>query len=785
MFKNYFKTAWRSLLRNKVFSTINLVGLAIGMAAALLIGIWVQNEFSYDQFHTNKNNLYKVYNRQTGYGGAVYAFDVTAGPVGKMLQRDFPEVKNTARIYWSIERLFNYGNKSIKAKGNDVDKPFLTMFSFPLLKGNTSHALDDVNSIVITEELAKSLFGNDDPMGKVVVLDNKDSYKITGVLKNLPANTEFDFNYLISLQANENNYGNAWDNNTYYTYIQLKPGVSVDQFNNKIKNEVNKYAPEQKDEVFLYPVTKQHLYSSFDNGKQAGGRINTVRLLLMIGFLILLIACINFMNLSTAQSQKRAKEVGVRKVVGAGKWALISQFLCESVLIAFIAGILSLLIVQLSLPAFNQLIKESLSIDYASPVLWVSLLGFILFTGLLAGSYPAFFLSAFKPVTVLKGALASTKKIFNPRKFLVVTQFSIAIILIISTLIVYREIQYVQNRDTGYNENNLVEVPVEGNIRKNYDIIKSELINKGVVTAMCKNSLGITIDGATSTGYSWQGSTADDKNIGFSRVGADGDFIKTMGLTLLAGRDIDLKMYPYDTTSVMLNEAAIKAMRLKNPVGKYINTGNGNRMIVGVFKNFIIGSPYENVNPMVVLGTNYWTYNIILRFNGKNTTLHNLEATERVFKKYNPAYPFTYHFVDEEFAQKFSSEQQTATLAALFAGLTIFISCLGLFGLAAYMAENRTKEIGIRKVLGASVSSIAQLLSKEFVVLVVISIIIATPIAWMVMNKWLQSYTYRIQIQGWMFVLSGLAAIFIALLTVSFQAIKAAKANPVKSLKRE
>ena len=773
------------MTRNKVFSAINIIGLSVGMAAALLIGIWVQNEFSYDQFHTNKNSLYKVYNRQTGYGGTVYAFDVTAGPVGKALQRDFPEVKNTARIYWPIERLFNYGDKSIKAKGNDVDKPFLTMFSFPLLAGDASHALDDVNSIVITEDLAKNLFGNDNPMGKIVTLNNKDSYKITGVLKNLPPNTEFDFNYLVSLGANENNYGNAWDNNTYNTYIQLKPGVLVDAFNNKIKNEVNKYAPDMKAAVFLYPVARQHLYSYFENGKPAGGRIDTVRLVVIIGFLILLIACINFMNLSTAQSQKRAKEVGVRKVVGAGKLKLVSQFLCESVLITFIAGILSLLIVQLSLSSFNHLINESLQIDYASPLLWLSLSGFVLFTGLLAGSYPAFFLSAFKPVTVLKGAIVFTKKSFNPRKILVVTQFSIAIVLIISTLIVYREIHYVQNRNTGYNVNHLVEVPVEGDIRKNYDLIKSELINKGVVTAMSKNSLGVTLDGATSSGYTWEGSTNDDKNISFSRVGTDGDFIKTTGLTLLAGRDIDLKTYPYDTASVMINEAAVKAMRIKNPVGTSITTGNGIRTIVGVFKNFIIGSPYEKVNPMVVLGTNYWTYNIIMRVNSNNNMANNLAASEKVFKKYNPAYPFTYHFVDEEYAQKFSSEQQTATLAALFAGLTIFISCLGLFGLSAYMAENRTKEIGIRKVLGASVSGIAQLLSKEFVGLVLLSIIIATPIAWMVMNKWLQNYTYRIQMQWWMFALAGLAAIFIALVTVSFQAIKAAIANPVKSLRTE
>ncbi len=784
MLKNYFTIAWRNLLRNKAFSAINITGLAIGMAAVLLIGIWVQNELSFDQFHANKNSLYKIYNRNEAYGN-IYTQDVTSGLVGKTLQKDFPEVKNTARIYWSIERLFNYGDKSIKAKGNDVDKPFLTMFSFPLLKGDASHALDDVNNIVLTENLAKSLFGNDDPIGKVVKLDNQSSFKVTGVLKNLPSNTEFDFTYLVSLQANENNYGNNWSNNTYHTFVQLQPAVSIEQFNKKIEKEVIKYAPETKADIFLYPVIKQHLYANFENGKPAGGRIDTVRLLLLIGALILLIACINFMNLSTAQSQKRAKEVGVRKVMGAGKSKLISQFLCESILIAFVAGILSLFLVQLSLPAFNQLINESLSVNFKNPYLWLYLTGFILLTGLLAGSYPAFFLSAFKPVTVLKGLKISANRTFNPRKILVVTQFTVAIILIITTIIVYREIQFVQTRDTGYNSTNLVEVLIEGDIKKNYEIIKSELVSKNVVTSICKNSLGVTVDAAFSSGYSWQGSTKDDENINFSRVGADGDFIKTTGLTLLAGRDINLQTYPYDTASVMINEAAVKAMRLPNPIGKAINMGGTTRTVVGVIKDFIIGSPYETVNPMVVFGTDYWTYNIILRFNNQNSTISNLQKAEQTFKKYNPDYPFTYHFVDEEYSQKFNSENQTATMAALFAGLTIFISCLGLFGLAAYMAENRSKEIGIRKVLGASIGSIAAMLSKEFVLLVGISILIATPIGWYCMNLWLQNYTYRIKISWQIFAVAGFTAIAIAVITVSFQAIKAAIANPVNSLRSE
>lgn len=771
-------------MRNKVFSIINITGLAIGMAAAMLIFIWVQNELSYDKFYENESSLYKLYLRDSNDGN-VYTSDITTGPMGKALKQDFPEVKSTSRIYWTYERLFNYGDKSIKAKGNDVDKSFLSMFTFPLLKGNASHALDDANSIVITEDLALKLFGAEDPINKVITVENKDSYKVTGVLKNLPNNTSFDFNYLVSLQKNENNYGNTWDNYTYNTYVQLQPNTSLKDLNNKIKDEFEKYTGQKGTAMFLYPVSKLHLYSNFENGKPVGGRIDVVRLLLIIAALILLIACINFMNLSTAQSQKRAKEVGVRKVIGAGKSKLILQFLCESVVMAFVAGIIALVIVELSLPSFNHLINKSLALNYRNPLLWLALSSFILLTGLLAGSYPAFFLSRFKPVKVLKGAISSIKSPFNPRKILVVTQFAIAIILIISTIIVYRQIKFVENRNTGYNINNLVEVPIEGDIRKNYDLIKDELINKRVVTAMCKNSLGVTVDGRTQGGYSWQGSTPDDANIVFSRVGTDGDFAKTLDLKLIDGRDIDMKAYPSDSAAVMLNETAVKEMQMKNPVGKYINENGQNLNIVGVFKDFIIGVPYNPITPMIVVATKNWTYNTILRFNRNNSMENNLAVAEKVFKKYNPAYPFTYHFVDEEYQQKFNDEKQTGTLAALFAVLTIFISCLGLFGLAAYMAQNRSKEIGIRKVLGANVSTIVTMLSREFIVLVMLAIIIATPVGWWAMHKWLQNYNYRIDISWGIFVLAGIIAILVALLTVSFQAIKAALANPVKSLRSE
>ena len=786
MLKNYIKIAIRNLLARKAFSIINITGLAVGMAGAILIFLWVQNEYSFDSFHANNKTLYKVWYRfvTKDYTGTQ---DVTAGPLGEALKQGYPGVKSSARIYWSTNRLFNYKDVSIKAKGNDVDKAFLTMFSFPFLEGNAAHALDEVNGIVLTSHLAKKIFKNTDPINQLLKLDNKQVYKVTGVLKDLPNNTEFDFEYLLRLPANGAfNNDNSWESNSYYTYVQLQPNANVEQVNQKIANIVKQHSPGNKNtEVFLYPFSKMHLYSRFDNGKAVGGRIEVIRLLLWIAIIVLLIACINFMNLSTAQSEKRAKEVGVRKVMGAARFSLISQFLVESIAITFIAGLIALVLVQLCLPAFNQLTTKNLNVNYSAPVYWLAFFSFVLLTGFLAGSYPAFFLSAFCPIKVLKGKINAVRSIADPRKVMVVLQFSVAIVLVISTIVIYRQIKFAQNRDTGYRVDHLVEVPVEGDIRKNYAVIKNDLLASGAAVAMCQTSLDVTMDGATGGGFSTDGANKDQQNLLFSRFGTSGDFVKTMGLKLIGGRDIDLNTYPSDSLSCMLNETAVKQLRIKNAVGSYIKSGTFPIKVVGVFKDFIINSPYVNTGPMIVFASKNWIYNTVIRFNPQNDMSKNLQIAEKIFKKYNPAYPFTYQFVDSEYQQKFKDQQQTGTLSAVFAGLTIFISCLGLFGLASYMAENRAKEISIRKVLGASVAGITSMLAKEFVLLVIIAIAVASPIAWWAMNKWLQDFSYRISI-GWItFAAAGFTAIAIAVLTVSFQSVKAANANPVKALKAE
>ncbi|HEY4196867.1 MAG TPA: ABC transporter permease, partial [Mucilaginibacter sp.] len=732
--------------------------------------------------------LYKVFNRSLPDAkGNIYTWDITSSPIAPALQREYPEVAATARVYWPSDRLFNYRDKAIVATGLDVDKQFLTMFTFPMINGNSEHALDAIKGIVLTAGLAKKIFGTVDVVNKVVKIENKDSYKVTGVISNPPGNSQFQFDYLISLAPNIGKFASdTWGNGSYNTYIQLKPGTNINRFNEKIRHLITRHDATQKYDVFLHPVSKWHLYSRFENGKAVGGVIETVRLLFVIAILILLIACINFMNLSTAQSEKRGKEVGVRKVIGASRTSLVNQFLSESIVVCIISGIIALVLVQLLLPYFNDLTDKRLIINYADPYMWLGGLGFILLTGLLAGSYPAFFLSSFRPVKVLKGAFRGKAQVITPRKLLVVVQFTIAIVLIIATAVIYKQIKYVQNRNIGYVRNNLVEHPTTGDIKKNYDLIKNELISTGVATSVSKTSLSVTVDGNNGNGFNWGDMSPAHKEVTFSNFATTGDFVKTFGFKLIEGRDIDLKTYPSDSAAVLINESAAKAMGFKDPVGQTVKNGNTPMTIVGVINNFIIGSPYTEVSPMIIYGSNHWRYNTItFRLNDHNTTARNLKLAEAIFKRYNPAYPFQYSFVDQEYADKFQSEQRTSMLATVFSVLTILISCLGLFGLAAYMAENRSKEIGIRKVLGASVMSVMQLLTREFVALVIIAILIASPIGWWLMNKWLQDYNYRINISWVVFACSGLLAIIIAVITVSFQAGKAAVAKPVNSIKAE
>ncbi|MES2647229.1 MAG: ABC transporter permease [Bacteroidota bacterium] len=787
MFRNYFKIALRNLRRNKAFSFINIFGLSIGMASAMLIFLWIQNELSYDQFHTKKERIYEAWNRAE-FSGKLQCWNTTPKILARTLEKDLPEVESAVRVDWNQNYLISYKEKRLSLEGSAVDSNFLQVFSFPMEKGNPTTALKDMHSIVVTKKLANKIFGSEEPMGKIVKINNGENFTVTGVLQDLPNNTRFDFEYLLpwAYKRSKGDDDENWGNNSTRTYVLLKENASMASAQEKIKTIKQKYSKDEpKWEMFIYPMSKWRLYSSFENGKEdGGGRIQFVKMFAIIAGFILLIACINFMNLSTARSEKRAKEVGIRKVVGATKSILISQFIGESIILAFLAGVVAILLVQLSLPAFGSLTDKILFIEYGSAGFWLAGLAFILFTGLLAGSYPAFFLSSFQPVKVLKGTFRKAHAAVNPRKVLVVLQFTFAITLIICTIIVKQHIDHAQNRDTGYNKNNLVYHLFTGDIEKNYDLIKNELLSSGVATAITKTSAPLTQSWSDGWGQEWEGKDPNDKT-DFYRYTQDEGLGVTAGLQFVKGRDFDLKQFPTDSTAMIINESALAVMKFKDPLGKIVKDNGIEWHIVGVIKDFILTNPYEPTRPMLISGAKSWFNTMLIKFNGDRSTGDNLSKAERIFKKYNPEYPFTYQFIDEEYARKFEDEQRTATLAALFAGLTILISCLGLFGLATYMAENRIKEIGVRKVLGASVASITALMSKDFLQLVIVSLLIASPIAWYFMNKFLDNYTYRVTISWWVFIMAGILSILIALLTVSYQSIRAALANPVKSLRSE
>ncbi|HXB07156.1 MAG TPA: ABC transporter permease [Puia sp.] len=789
MLKNFFKVAWRNLFRGKGFSFINISGLAVGMASALLILLWVQNELSYDGFYSHSDRLYQLWRNGKGNTG-VESFNVIPQVVGPTMKQDYPEVERATRVFWDEMLLLSRGEKKINIKGTMADPDFLIMFDFPLLQGDRATALSSPKQIVITERTAKAFFANEDPVGKTIRVDNKYDYAVSAVLKDLPNNTQFDFEFILPWDyVRLTGQGDSlWDKSSTHNYVLLKPHTDLAAFNAKTRNiyQEHKTLP-YFIESFLYPVSRLRLYSDFENGKPVGGRIARVRIFVVIAVFILLIACINFMNMSTARSEKRAKEVGIRKVAGALRGSLIGQFLGESVLLAAVAGVIALLLVEVSLPFFNQLTGKVLAIGFGDVSFWVAFLGFVGVTGMLAGSYPAFFLSSFRPVAVLKGSFKKTNALVSPRKVLVVLQFTFAIILIVCTIIIQKQVQYAQDREVGYSKRNMIYCFLSGDINKNYESIKNELLNQGIATALTKTSGPLTETWSTG-GAEWPGKDPND-HTDFNILDCDGEIVKTAGLRLVLGRDIDPKKYPTDSTAVLLNESAARVMGFKDPIGKIINPGNwgaNDWHIIGVVRDFIMESPYARVKPMLIHGPRANWLNVMqIKLNEAHTTAQGLAGVEKVLKIYNPLYPFEYHFVDQQYAKKFEDEQSSATLTAFFAGLTIFISCLGLFGLAAYMAESRTKEIGVRKVLGASVVSITSLLSMDFIKLVVVAIVVASPVAWWVMSRWLAAYTYHIGISLWVFAAAGGGAVVVALATVSFQAVRAATLNPVKCLRSE
>lgn len=793
MLKNYFKTAWRNILKDKGYSVLNILGLATGMAVALIIGLWVNFQFSYDRFLPNNSQVYQAQYRSTR-NGDIQTQMATSLLLAPTLKQDIPEIQYVAQTDWMGEHGLVAGDKKLYIGGAHAGEDFLKIFQYPLLQGNAANALKDPNSIVLTKATAIALFGKDDAMGKVVKVDNQFNLKVTGVLDDVPGNSTLQFKFIIPfsqyIQAEQwvKEASTTWDNNSFQTFVQLQPGVTLAQVQTKLKGISKRFPPDWavvKPEVFLHPMTSWHLWSEFKNGIVVGGFIDYVRMFSIIGILVLLIACINFTNLSTARSERRAREVGVRKAVGSLRGQLIYQFLVESVVITFIASAFSLLIVLVALPAFNQLTGDAVSIPWANPFFWAILLGYSLLTGLLAGSRPAFYLSSFQPVKVLKGALQTGKGSSWPRKVLVVLQFSCSIGLIIGTVIVYQQIQHAKDRPIGYNSNRLVITDGSSDIDKNYTAIKSSLLNSGAVTSVTKASSSITGLNSWRGIDDWQGKYPNEV-LGMATVFIHDDYFSTTGMQLKEGRNFTGNVGA-DSLDMILNEAAVKRYRFKNPINQVI-TWNGKQMhsrVIGVVKDALMMSPFSPAEPTMFIYRPEFTYNVMYRLSPTANTHAALDKVAAVFNKYNPSYPFIYHFADDNYAGKFSFEVLVGKLAGIFAALAIFISCLGLFGLAAYVAQQRTKEIGIRKVLGASVPQLWMMLSKDFMVLVLISCIIASPVAWYFLSNWLLKYDYRITIGPAVFIYSALAALLITVVTISFQAIKAAVANPVRSLKSE
>jgi ABC-type antimicrobial peptide transport system permease subunit len=617
---------------------------------------------------------------------------------------------------------------------------------------------------------------------------------VTGIIRDLPSNTRFDFDYLLPWSYFErpvmgtSSEADAWLSNNSYTFVQLNPNTDLVTFNRKIR-DVSRHHTGRSDvwTHFAFPLSKWHLYSSFENGVPVGGRIETVRIFALIACMILLVACINFVNLSTARSERRTKEVGIRKVAGAGRSVLIGQFVTEAMLMSAMSGFLAMILVQLVLPYFNTLVGVQLLILWMDFRFWLFLMGFIVLSGALAGVYPAFYLSSFNPIGIFRGQFKRARSGFSPRKTLVVAQFTIAVILIISTLVIRNQVIFSQERDKGYSNNNLVQVNFVGDIDKNYMLIRQELLQSGLASSVTKTMSGMIPGGAHTWGLRWTGEAAKDTTTTITLFSADAGFVQTAGLHLVDGRDIDIYNYPQDSFSVLLNETAVKLMGFEHPVGQKISGPYpGTKLnVVGVVKDYVVGSPYETIPPVVIQGPGAWFTAMHIKFNSGQAMAANLARAEQIFREFNPAYPFDYKFVDEEYARQFNEEQRTKSMTGWFAFLVVFISGLGLFGLSAFVAENRIKEVGIRKVLGATVFGISRLLALDFIKLVLLAILLAIPVSYFVMDKWLQGYAYRIDIGWGTFLVAGLLAILIALVTVSFQSIRAALSNPVISLRKE
>lgn len=799
MFKNYLKIAWRNLWKNKGYTAINVGGLALGMAVTLIIGLWIQDELTHNRYFKNKDSIAQVFqsqtfNQETGTGPAI------PRPLEKALRDGYADnFKYLVMSSWNVSRYLKYKDKSLSKTGNFMQREAPEMLELNILKGEQD-GLRELNSVMLSESVANALFGDEEPIGKTVEVNNQYDVMVTAVYEDIPFNNSFNdaeflmpWDKLVATQEWMKNAIDQWGNNSFQMFVQIVDNTTMEKVTATIKDvkkTLNEDTAEFNPQLFLFPMKDWYLRNNFENGKQIGGRIKYVWLFGIIGAFVLLLACINFMNLSTARSEKRAKEVGIRKSIGSQRNQLINQFLSESFLVVLFAFIIAVMIVLLSLNGFNDLSKKEISFPWDSGVFWLISGMFIMFTALVAGSYPALYLSSFRPVDVLKGTFKSGKHAGLPRKILVVLQFTVSVAFIIGTVIVMQQINHAKNRPVGYDKAGLVQVPTfSQDFAGKYDLMRSEFMKSGAVIEMSASSSPTTQIWSNRGGFEWEGKPEGfQEDLAWTEVTTE--YAKSLNLKIVEGRDFS-REFASDSNAVLINQTALKYMGITDPIGKFIKDDNEEDLepplkIIGVVEDMITQSPYEPVKQGVYVfdkNGNSSFYN--MRLNPNQSANQNMAIIEGVFKEHFPNLPFQYDFIDDEYGEKFAAEERIGTLSGVFTALAILISCLGLFGLTSFVAEQRTKEIGVRKVLGATVFNVWNMLSKDFLKLVVISCFIAIPISYYVMNGWLQDYPYHVILEWWIFALAVIGALTITILTVSFQAIKAANANPVKSLRTE
>jgi putative ABC transport system permease protein len=791
MLRNYFKIAWRSLKKNKFFSAINISGLAIGLAVSIMLFLWAQDELDFDGFHKNINNIYRVTTAFKQDNGSDNFWGTTPAPLAVFGRKEIPEIENACRITnnWNVS-FFEYNKKKFfELKSGLADPSFFSIFSFPLIKGNPQKPFSDDQSIVLSESTAKKFFGNDNPIGKSIKGDDKKDYRVTGIIKDIPANSSIRYDVFFAFDLLKRNYNGKdywksldedWGNYNYDTYFLLHPNANGNAVGKKLaqihrRNQGGDFTKNLS--YLMQPMSKVHLYSA--DGKEQG--MMTVRIFFIVAIIILLIACINYTNLVTARATKRAREISVRKIIGAGKANLFWQFLNESLVILLISLLVATILIYLVMPLYNDIAgKEIIFNPFSKNVLMIYGIT-LLATLIMAGIYPAITLSSFEPLEAIKGKLSGLGKNIAFRKILVVVQFTFSVALIVGTIIIGKQLKYIREKNLGYDKENIFEFNLR-EINNHYDVVKEELLKQPGVIAVTASGQDILNLWSSTGDADWDGKMAQQQSFIINQESVERNFIKTMNLQLVAGNGFTGT--PADSSNYILNETAIKEMGLKDPVGKRFTYHDRKGTIVGVVKDFHFKSLYAKIEPIILYYNPEWRGRMYVKTTAKDA--HKaIAAVAKLWKQYNPDYPFDYTFMDDSFDTMYKSDIRVGKLFNCFAVITIFISCLGLFGLVTYAAETKIKEIGVRKVLGASVPDIVSMLSKEFLKLVIIATIIAFPIAWWALHKMLESYAYRTDMNWWIFALSGAGAIAIALITVSFQAIKAALANPVKSLRTE